>query len=128
MTRQVLTCDACGADQDTLTRDTCEFCGEPVRLCEIKPTGEETCVIEAAWMDETSGLPAAHVDPARGYYEAHLPSGQRITANDRYCPGSLGDVWHTDDDHGGGHEIDTPEFQAATIRFIGGPRADEEVS
>lgn len=31
-------------------------------------------------------------------------------------------------DRGGGYEIDTPEFHAATIRFIGGPRADEEVS
>ena len=89
---------------------------------------ETLMVVEAVWTDETTGNPASHADPALGYYEARLPSGERITASDGYCPGALGDIWHMDDGLGGGHCIDTPEFRDAVIRFVGGPRAGEEVT
>ena len=88
----------------------------------------ETYTVVATWCDEASGEIATHRDIATGYYEAYLPSGERITAADRYSPGDLGDVWHADDDYGGGYEIDSDEFAAATIRFVGGPRDGEEVS
>lgn len=78
--------------------------------------------IDATWIAPT-------YDGEEGYYEAHMPEGgERITAADRYCPDMLGDVWHADDAHGGGYEIDTPEFHSATIRFLGGPRDGEAVS
>ncbi len=85
-------------------------------------------VIEAVWLDEDTGDEADHADLSRGYYEATLPDGARITSADRYCPGMIGDVWHEDDGHGGATEADSPEFHAATIRLIGGPRNGEIVA
>ena len=125
----VSTCDDCGADQDTMSRETCEFCNGELRIAYLLAGGEEVKVIDATWLDATTGNPADHCDVERGYYEAHLPdSGTRITSADRYQVGMIGDVWHADDDHGGGDEIDTPEFRAVAIRLVGGPRHGDQVA
>jgi len=122
--------------------DDAEWCGYSLRIVALRdgsyshPTGDQVDVppnpngecIEATWMDQSTGERADHADRDRGYYEAHLPSGARITSAERYQPGMLGDWWHEDDGLGGADVADSPEFHASSIRLCGGPRDGETVA